>query len=67
MKKLFSILCVFSVIVILIPAHAAQAQLRAQALPPTTAAVPAQNLSQDIAARSRDLSRLLNRNSSPRS
>ena len=60
MKKLFSILCVFSVIVILIPAHAAQAQLRAQALPPTTAAVPAQNLSQDIAARSRDLSRLLN-------
>ncbi len=56
MKKLF----VLSAIVAVIPAYAAPAQLRAQSLPPTTAAVPAQNLNQDIASRSRDLSRLLN-------
>ena len=58
MKKLVPILCVC--FVVLSPLSATQAQLRAQALPPTSAAVPAQGLSQDIASRSRDLSRLLN-------
>jgi uncharacterized protein (DUF885 family) len=48
-------------IVLLLCASGSTPQLHAQlraALPPTPAAVPAQNLTQDIAARSRDLSRL---------
>src|ERR1039458_4009845 len=39
---------------------AAQGQLRAQPLPPTSAAVPAQNLNQGVAVRSRELSQLFN-------
>jgi uncharacterized protein (DUF885 family) len=46
--------------VALSPLSVMKAQLRAQTLPPPSAAVPAQGLSQDIASRSRDLSRLLN-------
>ena len=62
MKKLFPTLRVCFVVVVLSPLSATQAQLRAQTLPPTTAAVPAQGLSQDIDSRSRDLARLLNDN-----
>jgi uncharacterized protein (DUF885 family) len=60
MRKLFWIACIVSVVVILAPGSAIEAQLRAQALPPTGAAVPAQNLNQGVVDRSRALSQLFN-------
>jgi uncharacterized protein (DUF885 family) len=60
MKQLSLILCACSVVAILTFPNSPQGQLRAQALPPVSAAAPAQNLNQDAATRSRDLSRLFN-------
>ena len=59
MKKLLWIVCV---VVVVSPAQnsALEGQLRAQSLPPTSAAVPAQGLNQNIAARSRELNSLFN-------
>jgi len=56
MKKLFLIPCIFSAIATLIPAAGAQARTLAQAQP----VAAAQGGNQDVAARSRDLSRLFN-------
>ena len=55
MKKLSLVLFVFAAAT----AQPIQAQLRAQTVPATGAPVPAQNVSQSIAARSRELSKLL--------
>src|ERR1035441_4937471 len=60
MRKFFWIACVVSVVVIFPSGSAIETQLRAQSLPPTGAAVPAQNLNQSVAGRSRELSRLFN-------
>jgi uncharacterized protein (DUF885 family) len=50
----------FGVFVAFSSVDTTRAQLRAQALPPTGVAVQAQNTNQDLAIRSRDLSRLFN-------
>jgi uncharacterized protein (DUF885 family) len=56
MKKLSLLLCACAATA----TFPLDAQLRAQTTAPTSAAVPAQSLNQDIAARSRDLSRVFN-------
>jgi uncharacterized protein (DUF885 family) len=58
MNKLFSIPCAVLVLSTLSPANALQAQLRAQTLPTPGAAIPAGNMQEDIAARSRTLNKL---------
>src|ERR1700733_1724390 len=56
MKKLFLTPCIFSVVATLIPAAGAQPRTLAQAQPVAVA----QGANQDVATRSRDLSRLFN-------
>jgi uncharacterized protein (DUF885 family) len=59
MKKLFWI--AYAVVVVALTQNSAlEGQLRAQSLPPNSAAVPAQGLNQNIAARSRELNSLFN-------
>ncbi len=59
MKKLFWIVSAV-LVVALVPSPTLEGQLRAQTLPPPSASVPAQNLNQNIAARSRELNSLFN-------
>jgi uncharacterized protein (DUF885 family) len=60
MKQLFLIPCALLVIVAVTPTTAANAQLRAQAVPPSGSAGSAQNLNQDVTTRSRELNSLFN-------